>query len=272
MTGRHRGGSGEPLLLIHGFSCTWRIWEPVLGLLEEDHDVAAITLTSHVGGPRFADDTPASFEALVDAVERDLDDLGWDKAHLAGNSLGGWVTLELARRGRALTATGISPAGGWEPGSKEEQRLERLFRRSHRGLQLVGSRADTLVRRPRMRALMLRDLAAYPTRIPPAAAANIIKGMAEMEDYVPFLEALQRSGPPKDLDGIDCPTRIAWGTRDRVLTLGRYSDRLRRLVPDAEFVELDGLGHTPMYDDPELVARTIRETTAKAPRAVGAAA
>ena len=270
MTGRHRGGSGEPLLLVHGFSCTWQIWEPVLPLLERDHEVAAITLTSHVGGPRFEEGTPASFEALVDAVERDLDDLGWERAHIAGNSLGGWVTLELARRGRALTATALSPAGGWESGSREEQRLERYFRRSHRGLQLIAGRADKLVRRPRLRALLLRDLAAHPVKIPPAAAANIIKGMAEMDEYVPFLEALQRSGPPKDLDGISCPVRVAWGTKDRVLPIGRYSDRLRRLLPDAEFVELPGLGHTPMYDDPELIARTIHEATTRASQPVAA--
>lgn len=270
MTGRHRGGSGEPLLLVHGFSCTWRIWEPVLPLLERDHDVAAITLTSHVGGPRFAEGTQTTFAALVDAVERDLDDLGWDKAHIAGNSLGGWVTLELARRGRAITATGISPAGGWEQGSAEERRLERYFRQSHRGLRLVGGRADKLVSRPRLRALVLRDLGTYPAKIPPAAAADILKGMAEMDDYVPFLEALQRGGPPKDFDGIDCPVRIAWGTKDRVLPIGRYSDRFQTLIPDAEFVELPGLGHTPMYDDPDLVARTISETTRRAQQTVAA--
>ena len=270
MTGRHRSGSGEPLLLVHGFSCTWRVWEPVLPLLERDHDVAAITLTSHVDGPAFPEGVEASFPALVDAVERDLDELGWERAHIAGNSLGGWVTLELARRGRALSATGLSPAGGWEPGSKEEQRLEKYFRRSHRSLQLVRNHVDVLVGRPRLRALTLRDLAAYPQRIPPAAAANILKGMAEMEEYVPFLEALQRSGPPKDLDGIDCPVTLAWGTKDRVLPMGRYSDRLQRLIPDAEFVELPGLGHTPMYDDPELIARTIRDTAARAARPVAA--
>jgi len=270
MTGRHRGGSGEPLLLIHGFSCTWRIWEPVLPLLERDHEVAAITLSSHVGGPRFPEGEPASFEGLVDAVERDLDDLGWERAHIVGNSLGGWVTLELAKRGRALTATGISPAGGWEPGSREEQRLEKYFRQSHRALQLVAGHVEFLVKRPRLRAIALRDLGSYPVKIPPAAAADILKGMAEMEDYVPFLEALQRDGPPKDFDGIDCPVTIAWGTKDRVLPIGRYSDRLRRLIPDAEFVELEGLGHTPMYDDPELIARTIHETTTRAAHPVAA--
>ena len=42
-----------------------------------------------------------------------MDALGWDTAHIVGNSLGGWVAFELERRGRARTLTGIAPAGGW---------------------------------------------------------------------------------------------------------------------------------------------------------------
>jgi pimeloyl-ACP methyl ester carboxylesterase len=266
MTARHRGGSGEPLLLIPGFSCTWRIWEPVLPALERDHDVLALTLSGHVGGPRFPAGEPASFSALVDAVERDLDEQGWDRAHVAGNSLGGLVTLELARRGRALSATAISPAGGWEAGSREERRLESYFRRAHRGLRLVGPYADRMVRRPRLRTLVLYDLGSRPARIPPAAAADILKGMAEMEEYVAFLEGMRAGGFPPHFEEIDVPVRLAWGTKDRVLPIGRYSDRLRGMIPAAEFVELPGLGHTPMYDDPELVARTIAEVTARARR------
>jgi pimeloyl-ACP methyl ester carboxylesterase len=261
MTGRHRGGSGEPLLLVHGFSCTWRVWEPVLPLLERDHDVAAITLTSHVDGPAFPDGVEASFPALVDAVERDLDDLGWDKAHIAGNSLGGWLSLELARRGRARSIVAVAPAGGWESGSPEEKRLVRLFRFNHRVLGVLGPRAESLTRRPRLRALLLRDLAAHPERIPPRAAAEFIDGAWRCSAYLDLVDGIVRDGPPRSFEGIDCPVRLVWGTRDRVLPVERYSDRLRRLVPAAEFVTLDGLGHVPMSDDPDLVARTILDVT-----------
>ena len=264
MTGRHRGGSGEPLLLIHGFSCTWRVWEPMLPALEQHHDVLALTLAGHVEGPQFAEGVPISMAAIVDQVENDLDEAGWEKAHIVGNSLGGWVTLELAKRGRALSAVPISPAGGWETASKEEDRLGRLFRRSHRGLRLIGPYVDKLVRRPRLRALMLRDFAARPVNIPPRAAAGLVRGMAEMEQYVPLLEALQAGGPPKDFDGIDCPVRILWGTKDTVLTYPRYAKRFEQLVPDAELVELPGLGHSPMWDDPQLLVDRILEVTTRA--------
>ena len=64
---------------------------------------------------------------------------------------------------------------------------------------------------------------------------------------------------------------VAWGTRDRVIPSPRYSERLRNLLPDAEWIELPGLGHLAMSDDPELVARTIAEFVGRVrePAAVG---
>jgi pimeloyl-ACP methyl ester carboxylesterase len=49
---------------------------------------------------------------LADHAETQLDELGWDSAHIVGNSLGAWAAFELERRGRARTITDIAPAGG----------------------------------------------------------------------------------------------------------------------------------------------------------------
>ena len=70
-------------------------------------------MVGHNGG------TPATYVAVwtphvfADEIERQLDELGWETAHIVGNSLGGWVSFELERRGRARTLTAIAPAGGW---------------------------------------------------------------------------------------------------------------------------------------------------------------
>jgi pimeloyl-ACP methyl ester carboxylesterase len=85
--GSHRGGAGKRLVLVHGFSGTRRTWEPVLDALERSHDVLAVNLAGHVGGPELAG-RPVSVNAPADAVERDLDAAGFDTAHVVGNSLG----------------------------------------------------------------------------------------------------------------------------------------------------------------------------------------
>src|SRR4051794_38420700 len=254
----------EPLVLIHGFSGTAGVWEPVLPALREHHDVTAVALLGHCGGDPFPSGVQPSFAALADGVERTMDDAGLERAHIVGNSLGGWLSLELAHRGRALSVVALSPAGGWEPGSAEEKRLKPYFKRVHRMLRLAGPRAEALTKRPRLRKLALYDIAAYPERVPPRAAADFIRGAYECPAFLELLESLSGGGPATDLSGIDVPVRIAWGTRDRIIPLETYSPRLLRLVPSAELVRLEGLGHVPMSDDPPGVARTILDVTARA--------
>src|ERR687888_1301375 len=110
----HRGGSGPPLVCLHGFTDTWRTWELVLPALERRHDVLAPTLAGHAGGPALDGETDDA--ALADAVERAMDEAGFETAHLVGNSLGGHVALQLAERGRAKTVGALAPAGGGGPG------------------------------------------------------------------------------------------------------------------------------------------------------------
>jgi pimeloyl-ACP methyl ester carboxylesterase len=258
-----RGGEGEPMVLIHGFSATPAVWQPLLETLERNHDVVAVTLAGHVGGQEVPAET-ASLTVLVDAVERDMDDAGFDTAHLVGNSLGGWIALELARRGRARSVVAIAPAGGWEAGTRDERRLRNLFRRSHRLASALAPHADSVLRRPRLRRLLLSQGVARGELIPPATAAAMVRDSVECPIYFPLMDAILRDGPPASFSGISCPVLLAWGTRDRILPAPRYSARLRNMIPAAEWLEFAGLGHMPMSDDRELVARTIIDFTTKA--------
>src|SRR3954452_8089453 len=96
-TASHRGGSGPPLVCLHGFTDTWRSWDLVLPALERHHDVLAPTLAGHAGGP--AVDGEVREIELADAVERAMDEAGFETAHVVGNSLGGYLALHLAARG-----------------------------------------------------------------------------------------------------------------------------------------------------------------------------
>ena len=106
-TPSHRGGSGTPLLCLHGFTDTWRTWELVLPALERRHDVLAPTLAGHAGGPPLGAEITAT--TLADAVERAMDDAGFATAHIVGNSLGGFLALQLAARGRARSVVALAP-------------------------------------------------------------------------------------------------------------------------------------------------------------------
>lgn len=108
----HRGGQGEPLLCVHGITDTWRSWELLAPLLEPHHDLLAISLLGHCGGRASDDEGTVTLRDLVDEAERDMDAAGFETAHLVGNSLGGWIVLELAARGRARSVTALAPAGG----------------------------------------------------------------------------------------------------------------------------------------------------------------
>jgi len=270
--GVHRGGSGEPLVLIHGFSGTRLVWEPVLPELERSRDVLAVNLAGHVGGPQLAPGDEVSLLALVDAVERDMDAAGFTDAAIAGNSLGGWIALELAQRGRARSVVGLAPAGGWEAGSRAEKRLRGLFTRNHRLSKAMLGHVDSLMCRPRLRHALLAQAAAHGERLPPALAAQFVHDLVACPIYFPLMDAILRDGPPGSFDGVSCSVLLAWGTRDRIIPSPRYSERLRRMIPAAEWLDLDGLGHVPMSDDPELIARTIIAFAARAERSAPAVA
>ena len=120
---RYRAGEGEPLVLVHGFTATWRCWMPVVGELVPRFDVIAPTLHGHDGGPQpDRSDHAHSLTHAADHLERLLDDLGVDDAHFAGNSMGGALSLELAKRGRARSVVAISPGGGWNAGGHRRGR------------------------------------------------------------------------------------------------------------------------------------------------------
>jgi pimeloyl-ACP methyl ester carboxylesterase len=117
-TPSHRGGSGPPMVCIHGFTDTWRTWELVLPALEREHDVLAPTLTGHAGGPRLEHPAADALGLLVDGVEQTMDEAGFQRARIVGNSLGGYVALRLAEQGRAESVVALAPAGGWVEGDE----------------------------------------------------------------------------------------------------------------------------------------------------------
>jgi pimeloyl-ACP methyl ester carboxylesterase len=260
----YRGGSGEPLVLIHGGGGTPRLWRTTIPLLKPHHDLVAVTLDGHFGGVPVPPGSEASIETLARGVERDMDAAGFETAHLAGGSLGGWVALELARRGRARSVVAIAPAGGWEKGSLEFRAVEWIYRLLVAGSRLFARRPRLLATRPRLRLLAAWHHFAHPERIDPGDFAYMIAGAAGFDSLAAGLAWNREYGGARGLDEIDCPVLLAFPGKDRILPRRRYGGRFVEGIPHAEVVDLPGVGHAAMVDDPALVARTILGFTARA--------
>jgi pimeloyl-ACP methyl ester carboxylesterase len=264
----YRAGAGEPLVLIHGFTATWRCWLPVLGLLVPRFEVIAPTLHGHDGGPP----SPPGAETLAQATdhfESLLDAAGLGTAHLAGNSLGGALALELAKRGRARSVVAISPGGGWEEGdTREVERIIRLFKRTQRSARATVKHHETLLARPGFRKIGMRDIMSRGHLVPAEEAVLMTRSSircAVVEDV--FRTMRDGTGRVVDLDQVKVPTLVAWGEKDRLLPMDRHSNRFRNEIPGVQFHVMRGLGHTPMWDDPAQIAELIASFAARAARA-----
>ncbi len=243
----YRAGTGEPLVLIHGFTATWRCWLPLLGLLVPRFEVIAPTLHGHDGGPEPLRPAHSLAEA-TDHLEALLDELGVGTAHFAGNSMGGALTLELAKRGRARSVVAVSPGGGWEEGdAREVERIIRLFKRNQRSARATVRHHVRLLARPGFRRVGLRDVMARGHLVPAEEALRLVRSSIRC-DVVDDVFATMRDGSARvvDLDQVQAPTLIAWGDRDRLLPMERHSARFRGEIPGVRFELLRGLGHTPM--------------------------
>ena len=250
----HRGGSGEPLVLIHGIGHTWRGWKPMLPQLERRFDVLAVDLPGHGHSPALPAGTDSTPEALADAVEREMIGAGFDSAHLAGNSLGGWIALELARRGRARTVTAISPAGLQH--AREKQWGAGILR----GMRWFAANApapEPLLRNPVTRSLFAGPACARPWRSDP----DMLIEETQLYGSCPGLYATLPytfHAQPRGLTTLDTPVLLLWGKLDIIL-LPRQGRRFERLIPGSELRYISGAGHVPMSDVPDLLADAITE-------------
>jgi pimeloyl-ACP methyl ester carboxylesterase len=251
---QHRAGHGEALVLLHGLGLMWRCWKPVLPALEAVHDVVALDLPGFGASRELDDGRRPTVGALADAVEGELDRLGLDAPHIAGNSLGGWVALELARRGRARRVVAIAPSGLELP-------AERAFVVSANEWMRLRAKAfaplaGVATRHRATRVAALGALRGRPWRMPAGEAAAEVRAFARAPGFQATLRWTTGAQPALGLQGIDAPVRVCVGTRDAML--GLYTaPRFAAAVPRAELRRLPGCGHVPMADDPPLVADAI---------------
>jgi pimeloyl-ACP methyl ester carboxylesterase len=223
----------------------------VLDALARERDVIALDLPGF-GGSLPMDRAPTP-EALAAAVGGFLDELELADAHVAGNSLGGGIALELGRAGRARSVIALSPIGFWN---------DREWAYAHASLK--GTVRFTRAARPLLplllgsaagRSVLLAQVMSRPWRLPADLAVSAAVNLAASPGFDHTLESIDNWRFRRGHE-IGCPVTIAWGARDWLL-IPRQANRARRELPDARHVTLQGCGHVPMADDPDQVARVI---------------
>ncbi|MEU0812824.1 alpha/beta fold hydrolase [Streptomyces mirabilis] len=248
-----RVGTGEPLLLLHGIGHHRQAWDPVVHILAAEREVIAVDLPGFGESPALPDGLRHDLGTVVPTLGGLCEALEIERPHVAGNSLGGLLALELGREKLVRSVTAISPAGFWSP-------VERRYafgvllamRQGARRLPLPV--IERLSRSAAGRAALTSTIYARPGRRSPEAVVAETLALAQAEGFADTLRAGTTVQFTDDIPGL--PVTVAWGTRDRLL-VRRQGIRAKHIIPRARLVRLPGCGHVPMNDDPALVARVI---------------
>jgi pimeloyl-ACP methyl ester carboxylesterase len=254
-------GQGPPLVFIHGLAGSWPNWLEQLPVFAHERRVLALDLPGFGHSPMPAEAISISgYARLLDHL---FDELGIDAAAIVGNSMGGFVAAELAiafpQRVERLVL--VSAAGISTHREPRTMRAVPTLERTERALAIIGaslaSRSEAVARRPRLRDATLNLVVRHPGRIPPALAAEQLRGAGKPG----FLQALQatihydlRDRFPE----IACPTLIVWGERDLVISV-RDADAFAGMIPSSRKVVFEDTGHMPQLERPAAFNALLRD-------------
>lgn len=253
-----RRGTGSPLVLLHGIGHRWQAWEPVLDLLATQHDVIAVDLPGFGASP-LAADRDYTMAGAVSMTAELFDSFGLDRPHVAGNSLGGVLSLELASAGLARSATALAPAGFWTArGRAWALGVLTALRASSRA---PARMREAIVARKLPRMLGASLLYGRPSNL---AADLVLADLASLAASPAFdLVAHAGRNYVYASPAPTVPVTVVWGARDRILW-PRQARRAAQLLPAATHVMLPRCGHVPMSDNPTRVADLILTTCSRA--------
>ncbi|MGL6235901.1 MAG: alpha/beta fold hydrolase [Segniliparus sp.] len=247
-------GSGPTLVLVHGIVHQQHAWDAVVDELARSCRVVTVDLPGHGLSPQLPDDTGDNvFMWLADEVERFVREVAPEDGavHIAGNSLGGGLALEMAARGAVRSAVGIAPAGFFV-GEWDIRRTLAAFRVLRFAARRLEPFADRLMGNVVIRSIANFAFYAKPWRVPPAQAAADVRSIARNELLDRVAGEMAFTQPVRE----DVPVRVLWCRRDFMLPWYQ-AKQVRSVFPHAVVTMAPGLGHVPMADDPALVARTL---------------
>ena len=246
-------GAGPPLVLLHGAGHRRQGWLPVVGRLAPHREVISLDFPGFGESPPLPDHLPYELDSAVLVLSEFFANLGLDRPHVAGNSMGGLVSLVLAQRGMARSATALSPAGLWTP---TQRRVSLgMVRSVHRTARYLPSRVTTQLAQTAVgRTLLCGVIFGRPDLLEPQVLLADMKALVGAVGFGPTLAAGNKiifTGRAPDV-----PVTIAWGARDVLMRRPR-AESVIRLIPHVRLLRLPGCGHVPMNDNPDLVAHVL---------------
>ncbi len=237
------GAPGPALVLLHPLGADRRMWDSIVGRLSEHRQVIALDLPGFGESPPLTGETPTP-RALAAAVAARLESIGVTRPHVVGNSLGGWVGLELGLSGVADGVTAIAPAGLWpEPLVPKHGIAHRVGRAL---VPLLGPFAAT----PLGRSVLLSGAVAHPRRVPGAQATHLVRAYALAPGFTAVNDAM-RSSRFEGLEHVRCPVTLVWPDHDRLIQRPVWvPDRVNNIV-------LSDSGHIPVWDSPDALVEIM---------------
>ena len=241
------GDRSRPVvLLVHGFGATKENWLRFARYLGPDFQVVAPDLPGH--GDSFKDmGRNYGLDDQVRYLVAILDELGVERCHLAGNSMGGAVSAMFAATHpeRTLSLALFSPGG--------------IYRYSSPALDMIRGGENPLIPSNREEFDRLMNLAMerqpfIPWPVTSVLAERAVKDQKIREKVFAEIHGSHGYDIEKALQSIRAPALILWGTEDRILDV-QNAAVFGQLISHARVERLEGIGHAPMIEAPEETAR-----------------
>ncbi len=152
-----------------------------------------------------------------------MDEAGFETAHIVGNSLGGFLALKLAERGRARSVVALAPAGGWADGSPGFAGAREYFVQMLAMVKAAAPHVDAIVATPEGRRQATAAFTTNYEHIPPELVAHVLVGAARCDAAVALLDYALEAGWDLDGEKVTCPGPLRLGHRrpGPALSVGR---------------------------------------------------
>lgn len=240
-------GEGIPIILLHGYPLNRSIWKGVIPFLQDISNVVFPDLRGHGNSP--VPEGEYSMETMAADVTALMDKMKIERAIIVGHSMGGYVSLALARYfpermlGLGLIGTQAVP----DTPERFQARMETIQEIQKKGTGVVSASMINRLTQDRKLDAPLKSIMDYATT---QGLIGTLQGIAKREDATAWLAS------------VAVPTLILSGKMD-VIVPREKAQEMADLIPHAWWIEIPQCGHMPMMEDPQTTGVAIRSLVLK---------